>query len=236
MAYDEYEQSKSAVVVAFGAFLPVITPNYEYNTSRVKYYTGGNRVITSGPPASFDVHASWLLLDSGQRAAVLRNARSLAEASRYNALEVLRQLLTDVNQQFYDATRSQELLKVQQSALDRAKVVLDQTTLGAKVGQNAQKDVLQAQADELNAETQVLIAQNAVSTSIAQLKATIGWSQSDTPVLTAPAPPTDQAPTLTLDQEIQLGLKNRADLISLRSVENARRADLALARAEAWIN
>jgi outer membrane protein TolC len=184
----------------------------------------------------FDVVASLRLVDSGERAAALAGARRSAEAEALRALQTLREILFQVQRQYYDALRAERLLTVQEAQLKRAELILEQTRTRVDVGDAPRKDILQAQADALNARASVLAARNRVVSTFASLKATLGWNEAETPRL-APLPDDFQLAPLetTLAVTIDEGLKARADLGGQRRDIEASQADARLARIQSGV-
>lgn len=204
------------VAISKAAFYPSITPNVQWNNQRTESNTGlGTQAFTSDETSS-GLNATWRILDSGERDLTLRGSRKSQEAERYSATQTLRNVLFDVQQQYYDALRAQELQKVADAQVDRANTVLEQTKARVLVKDAAAKDILQAQADYLNAKVQALQAKNQTATTAASLKATLGLvAERPLPELAAvgdPAPESLPALATMIDD----GLTNRADLQASR--------------------
>lgn len=163
------------------------------------------------------VGTSWLVLDGGQRSFSLARARNLADAAQFGAVSTLRTILFTVTQQFFDALRSQELLRVADAQVRRAQETLDVTKKQVEVGQVARKDILQAEADLANSVVQQITARNLVNTSSANLKASMGWEPArPLPVLVAPEEPETPPAPPTLEEAIESGLAHRPDLEGAR--------------------
>ncbi|MFX8616588.1 TolC family protein, partial [Acinetobacter baumannii] len=60
-------------------------------------------------------------------------------------------MLFDVHSRYFAALRAQELLRVQDAQLKRANEILEQTKVRVQLGDAARINILQAQADALNA-------------------------------------------------------------------------------------
>lgn len=228
--------SRSSVAQARASFLPTVTPTFRYDTSRVEQYTG-TAINRNSAGSSLDVTASWTLLDSGQRRFNLANREASLSAQEATALQTLRSQLFTVTQRFYEAQRSQELLRVQKAQLERAELVLKQTRARADVGDIARIEVLQAEADQLNAQVAVLEAESRVKATLANLKAIIGWEESSEPLSLAGTP--EFVPVSIdagLNALIQSALENRADLIASRRQLQAQRFSVRLAQADAGIS
>lgn len=227
--------SRSGRSIAEGAFLPTLTPNYSYTTGRVNRQTGSG-LSTNSRSTSATLDLNWQLLDSGTRGLRLRSARNSLKGQTYSATDTLRQTLFSVHRDFYDALRAQELLKVQQAQRERTSTILQQTELRVEIGDAARKDTLQAKADFLNSEVSVLSAENQVSTSSANLKATIGWdSNANLPTLIGPD--NIDLPELksSLEDTIKIAFQNRADVQARRAQLESSRLDVKLAELDAGV-
>lgn len=227
----DVKAAQSRTTQARADFFPTVTPRFDYNSNRIETTTSqGNRFVQD-EGSSTGIRTSWTILDSGQRQfSLLASSRSEA-ATRYNSQQTLRTTLFTVHEQYYDALRAQELLKVANAQVDRTKLILDQTAARIQVGDAAEKDRLQAEADYLNAKVSALVAKNQTTTAEASLKATIGYSPAEPlPPLAKAAEPTEFPPVGDLATYVDQGLANRADLLAQRKqIESqgysAKRAD-----------
>lgn len=230
----DFQSAKSRVRQSFGSFLPTVTPSSSYQYSRSQTYTGSFQGITRIDEWQPAVVASWRLLDSGERDWSYRSSRRLAESSQSDALQTLRNTLFSVHQQYFDALRSQELLRVNDLQVQRAEKILDQTKAQIAAKAAPEKDLLQATADSLNARVSRLQAFNLVATSLASLKATIGWDPTAAvPDLAKQSEPSAFASIEALETVLAEGLLRRADLLSLRKRVEAQRFSVLLAERQA---
>ncbi len=230
------ESARSAVRASRGAFLPVVTPTLRFDENETNQYTGSS-FDSSRSGSSIDIAASWRLLDNGQRQFNLASNRALALAEEANALLTLRNTLFIVTENYYNALRSTELLRVQRAQFDRADLILKQTRARAEVGDIARKDILQAEADQLNARVSVLTAESRVKTSLTTLKANIGWEERDgRPELVANTNPDLKPFEMTLDESVRQALARRPDLLASRQQLESQRYSEQIARAEAGLD
>lgn len=232
------KSARSEVAGSLGSFLPTLTPVYRYDSTRTRFQTGtgGATGSVSGADDSFDITAGWRILDSGERLATLSSSRKSAESSEQSALNSLRQVLFQVHDRYLNALRANELLRVQLAQEKRASEILKATEARVQVGDAPAKDILQARADALNARASVLQAQSRERNAMADLKAVIGWSvPSASPELQSvaaeAAPPADE----TLEQAIQRGFQNRADLAAARKRIDASRSNLRLTEIQSGV-
>ncbi len=235
-AYD-VEAAKSRVRQSFGAFLPTLTPSYHFDHRRNRTFTGSFRgADNQSNDHVTEISANWLLLDSGEREWSYQATRKLAEATASSALQTLRNVLFTVYQQYYDTLRAQEFVRVTGTQVDRAQKILDQTKAQIEVGDAPRKDLLQAQADFLNAKVERLSAENDASTQRASLKATVGLdSQEMLAPLQSEAEPNAFPEPPTLEESVRQGLANRPDLVALRKQRQAQEFNVRTANRQAGV-
>ncbi|MEM4409996.1 MAG: TolC family protein [Candidatus Caldarchaeum sp.] len=234
-----FQSARSSVASALANFYPTITPQYRYVDQEQQFsgnFTGTGRQSFS----QVSLSANWVILDAGQRDFALQRTRRLATAVQYSTLWTLRQVLFTVTRQFYDALRAQELLRVADAQVERARQALEVIREQVEVGAAARKDILQAEADYQNAIVQQISARNQLVTTQAVLKATIGWPPDQPlPPLQAPenpsAPPTTNGgQELTLESAIQQGLEKRPDLLDARQRLAAERYNVLSAERQTF--
>lgn len=234
----DYQAARARARGAASAFLPTITPSYTYTTSTGEVHTGGFAGRTGSVTESAQIVAGWRLWDNGIRDARYRTSLLGRDSAEASALQTLRQVLFSVHQRYYDALRSDELLRVQNEQLLRAEEILRQTQLRAspEVGDAPLKDVKQAEADALNARVNVLVARNRVASAQASLKAILGLGARD-PLPTL-VPPVDQVPpawAIGMEQAFDAGLRNRPDLRAQRKRLDSQRQSLRIARLDSGV-
>ena len=199
---------------AEAAFLPTLTPSAQYSNV-LDRLNGVTTLDTNG--TTTQAALVWQPLDAGQRAALLRSAREGVSGQTAQTQQTLRVLIFNVVSQFLDTLRSQALEKVAVAQLDRTNKVLDQTKTRVQVGDAAKREVLQAEADALNAQVNSINAKNSTNTNAANLKAIIGlqkdYANPDLETVTFSAE--SDLPT-TIETAVTMGLKSRPDLIARR--------------------
>ncbi|MBL8087835.1 MAG: TolC family protein [Chthonomonas sp.] len=235
-AIADLDGARAQKAIAQGAFLPTLTPNYDYSTGRRNTYTGSPRISANEQISTTSLVASWQLLDSGARQARLRGSRNSLLAQELTATDTLRQVLFSVHQSFFDALRAQELLRVQEAQRTRATAILEQTKLRVEVGDAPRKDILQATADQLNSEVSVLQADNQVTDSLATLRAVVGLGEQKEPMsLERVVEPKLARLTEPLTDVTQRGMSRRADIAAQRKQVEATRFDVKLAEIDGGI-
>ena len=216
-AIANYHASIEQRIESFASFLPKVTPSYQYNSDRQTFRNSGIYSAGQSEGGNSQITASWELLDTGQREDNFLSARRNEDAQYYNSLQTLRQTVFNVQQQYYETLRAEELLKVANSQVQRTKTILTQTKDSVAVGQTAKIATLQATADYENAKVTALQSENAVTTNEATLKSLIGYPADEKlPALVKVAEPdiTNSFPSLAAF--LKEGIKNRPDLKSSR--------------------
>jgi outer membrane protein len=226
---------------AFAAFLPTVTPEYQYVSNRQQFPVS-NFVGAYGLPINGTIFeqteggtttatASWLLLDSGDREFTFLAARRSEDSSTLSAVQTLRQTLFQVYSDYVDAMKADETYKVDLAEVQRANTILDQTQTRVQAGDVAGKEVLQARADALNAQVTALNDEQARDTTLATLKGVIGWNLSDPFPGLAPLPDPPTNPPADLDVLVKAAVGDRPDLKSARlNIESLRYQKLKLER------
>ena len=220
---------------ATSALFPTLTPAFSF--SKTKNEQGNSTV--GGTTFEFEQTATqarinWRILDSGQRLTQIRSAREGEAAQVASSRQTVRQVLFGVHQQYIETLRAQELESLADYQLKRAETVLDQTKARVQVGDAARREILQAQADALNASVNVISAKNRVDTNAASLKAQIGLQKDfDRPVLTPYAVDIDSPRDLA--KAVEVGMTIRPDLISRRRNIGASQQSLRSAQIEAGV-
>lgn len=229
-AFLNYEAARSSTRAAHASYLPSVTPSASYDTGFTNFQTGTPGRVDSVTSRS-SISASWLLFDNGERDATFLRSKVNRGISELSTLQTLRTVLFNVHSRFFDALRAEELLKVQQSQMERTDAILKRTILQIELGASPQKDRLQAEADSLNARVAELRSLNQVATAQANLKAIIGLpEQQGLPALTQPEPTPLPALTMTLEEAIAEGMRNRPDLEASRLRVQSQEYDLRLAQ------
>ena len=122
-----------------------------------------------------------------------------------------------VTQDYYEALRAQELLRVAASQVDRTAQIVDQVKARIHVEDAAKIDEQQANVDYQNAKVQALVAKNRVSTNAAALKGIIGLpADQPLPELQAEKEIGTVLPPDSLESLITEGINRRPDLQSRR--------------------
>jgi outer membrane protein len=233
----DVEAARQRVNQARSAFLPTITPSYRYNSGRTQIDTGTGTQFLQNEGGSSLVRADWRLFDSGERMFSMRASRSSLAAQEFSTQQTLRSTLFSVTQQYYEALRSQELLKVAEAQVTRTLDIKNQILARIEAKDAADVERYQAEADYQNARVRALVAKNEVSNSAATLKGTIGLDATQPlPGLVAEAQITEVKITDDLKSLYTEGLTNRADLQARRESLDSLGFSRARARREAGLS
>ncbi len=209
--------SDERVKQSLADFLPKLEGTYTYRSSQQQTQTLGAKAYTQQEGGSSNLLLTHRILDLGERNLGLKAARQLSDSERYRSLQTLRGTLFTVVQQYYETLRAQELQRVSTEQVGRTDLILKQTIARIAVRDEAAKDQLQAEADNLNAKVQVLSAQNRTTNAVATLKATIGLdAEASLPALAAPTLDTSTALAAPLSSYLKDGLELRPDLLAER--------------------
>jgi outer membrane protein len=206
--------AKARKTVASSSFMPTLTPSATYTDSVQQFASGPNSTFSQ---FSTQAGLTWRPIDSGQRQANLRAANEGYSAQIAQTRQTLRQIIYNVEVQFLETLRAQELEKVANAQQGRADKVLEQTKVRVRVGDAARREILQAQADALNAKVNAINAKSRSNTNGASLKAIIGLQKDyNNPELDSVtfSPSTDLP--ATIESSVDTGLKTRPDLIARR--------------------
>lgn len=221
---------------ATAALFPSLTPQFSF--TKTKNETGNATV--GGSTFEFEQTAtqarlSWRILDSGERLTQIRSAREGEAAQIASTKQTIRQVIFGVHQQYIETLRAQELESVADVQQKRAETVLEQTKARVKVGDAARREILQAQADALNASVNVISAHNRVDTSAATLKAQIGLQKDyERPLLGEYKAEIDSPKDLA--KAVEVGLTIRPDLISRRRNIGSAQQSLRSAQISAGVS
>lgn len=224
------ESARTGVKIANAASLPTISPSY---TRGLTQTTGNDSVGSSTfqPSQSALLTMNWTLWDNGTRRLRLNLAKIQADQQEATARHTLRSVLLEVHNSYFAALRAQELLKIQDAQYKRAEQILDQTKERVRLRDAAQKEILQATADLLNAKASLLQGQNQVQATRNNLSAIIGWDDRGLPTLEPVSEVMKPEPErLETAQIVQQSVAARADLVASRAAVSAADVAVELAR------
>ncbi|HZO86801.1 MAG TPA: TolC family protein [Chthonomonadaceae bacterium] len=238
IASTQAQAASARLVQARANYYPQITPSFQYTTS----LRPGGRVFINGTSfggaASSEtvtdvIVARQLIWDTGRREATVGlNRRSLFSAE-YNLADQRQAVILNVISSYYEVLRDQELVRVEEENVRRSQTTLESIRAQVEVGNAAQTDTLQAEADLANAQVALLQARNNLDVAQATLKNAMGVI-SDQPLALSTQPPTPSTvpDTSGVDHYTQVAYANRLDLKAQQERINAQGYNVRLANID----
>lgn len=227
--------ARARLIETASSYFPQLTPTLDYTSQRSSYRIGGTTSTLRNERSEASLGLRQLVFDMGKREAQVAASRASALASDYGLRATRQTVILNVTTAFYEVLRRRELLRVQETAVERAKATYEATKAYAEAGTVRQIDVLQAEADYRNALVQLGIATNDVRLAEVSLRNAIGLDTQET--VTAaderPSDPEEKSPSETADAYVTRAMKNRPDLKSDLALLEAERASARVSRINA---
>lgn len=238
------ESANQRLVQSRSAYFPQIVPSYayQYRRSPVGQNFFNGVPISVGSAVNENVNTNILgtlqLFDSGQREARVGLSRRSLFSTEYGLGNERQNVVLSVTEGYYNLLRTRELLRVQEQTVTRAKTNLESIQAQVAVGNAAQSDTLQAEADLANAEVNLLAAQADFEVSQASLKNAMGLVTFE-PVKpadeTVPPPPSEPDEN-SLEEYVDLAFSNRLDIKQQQEQINAQGYNVRLAHLNAGLS
>jgi outer membrane protein TolC len=217
---------------AVGAFLPTITANGSSNlasTSRYNAATGQIVTVPSNTSYSGSLGLSLDLFDGFQRLASKRAAAATQDAADAGLVNQRYQVTATTAQLFFTALADEELVRVAEAQLQRAKEELQIAVNKFQVGAATRSDTLTATVDFGNAQLALLEAQANLATSQANLGRQVGVDQ---PVRAVPDTTFASLPDTTALRAEALDSSPQVQQAEARA--RAAGAQVGVARSQYW--
>ncbi len=175
---------------------------------------------------------SWLVFDSGQRAANTENARAVLDAALASRDATVQALVLATIQAYHGAQASQAAVEAARSAEKAAQTTFDAAQARYQVGAGTPADRLQAQTAWSQARLNRQRAEGEVKNSSGALAYALGFP-AQTPILFAPRLPLADLATLTreVDGLIAQAVAQRPDLRAAEAQVRAAQASVSAAQA-----
>lgn len=215
-------------------YLPRVTPTYTFqqldSTGTVNQILPGGIVVPVQQSKSVttrqeDLSISLRLFDSGLRDMNARQSRQSLINSQLAEANTKQVVIANVADNYYAALRSQALVDVARSQVDRAKSTLDLVTAQIEAGVAAKKDDLQPRADFLNAQVGLLQAETNADLARTQLRASMGLTENMAFNLALATTPTSST-KLTADIKTQTGLTKPETIAQIVKIAYDTRPDV----------
>ena len=175
-----------------GAFLPTVTSNGSYGRAGgTRLNPSTNQIIALPASTTFqgNVGASLELFDGFRRSADRNSARATNEAAEAGLVNQRFQVTLETKQTFYNALATEELVRVAQSQVLRARQQLQISVDKLHAGSATRSDSLRSTVDYGNARIALLEAQANLATAQANLGRQIGVDRSARAVPDSVLPP-----------------------------------------------
>jgi TolC family type I secretion outer membrane protein len=213
---------------AWGAFLPSLSVSSGASLSSTERFNPQTNTTVSGSNDSYSagVSASLDIFTAGRRGAELRRARAATEAAEASLVNQRFAVILSVKQAFFDVLRADELIRVAEAGLNRAREGLEAARHRMNAGTATRSDVLRAELEIANARQALLQAQAQRRTASFALGRVIG---ADGPVGARLTEALEPRPLPVSDEELAAMVLRNAP--SVRAAESAARSAEAGATA-----
>ncbi|HEX7091587.1 MAG TPA: TolC family protein [Longimicrobiales bacterium] len=206
---------------AWGAFLPSLSLSSGASLSSTERFNPQTNTTVRGSNDSYSagVSASLDIFTAGRRGAELRRARAATEAAEASLVNQRFAVILSVKQAFFDVLRADELIRVAEAGLNRAREGLEAAQHRMDAGTATRSDVLRAELEIANARQALLQAQAQRRTAAFALGRLIGVDGAVGARLTQPLEP---RPLPVSDEELAAMVLQSAP--SVRAAESAARS------------
>jgi outer membrane protein len=219
------------------SYLPTVTPTYNYQSQytfgKVQVFQG-NGVITELPSGRTtttrqeQISLNYRLFDSGRRDLNTRQARQNLGVTELTEENTRQGVIGNVADTYFSALRTDALVRVSEAQVERARQTYEQIKFQASdaVGTTPKKDILQAEADYLNAKVNLLQAQNNAEIAHTQLRNSMGLTGYGKFSLADVAPPSLTTPMTAQVEGITLDTKDSEAITRLVTLAQEKRPDI----------
>ena len=218
-----------------GQWFPTLAAMAAGGTSSVVEKAGTNvgGVAVTGPSATPSIQLSWLLIDFGQRKAVVEEAGWRVVSANLSFNRKHQEIAFSVSRSFFALDAARARLTAARVTLDQATTVATAVQARLDQGLATRPEVLLAQQDRARAAFEVEEALGLVADARAALAESIGLSPTmRLGVADLSAVPLPGELPRTVEQVIDRSLVRRPDLAARLAVLRAREADVKKARAD----
>lgn len=165
------------------------------------------------------VEINQLISDFGRTSSLVAQSKLQASAAQQNFQATRYDVLLRVNQAYFNALRSQALVKVAQQTVSARQSLADQVSALAQNKLRSQLDVSFADVTVSQARLLLIRAENVVKAAFAELTRAMGEQRANTyQLVEEPMPP---SPQNNVEELVAQALQNRPELASLRLTREA---------------
>ena len=215
-AQHEVAAQGQRVVETRSAYYPALTGEVTGSQGNIGSRVGAGYLSDSRLFNRFGdgIEINQLITDSGRTPNLVAQSRLLQGAADQTYQATRYDVLTAVNQAYFELLRATATVKVAQETIAARQLVLDQVTALANNKLRSELDVSFADVSRSEAQLLLIRGQDAVQRATAELTRTLGAQQSATYKLSEePLPP---SPAQSADDLVAQALKNRPELAGLR--------------------
>jgi len=194
---------------------------------------GGGSLVTEAKAYRAELNAKWLLLDFGERSAVVAAAKERLMMANVGFNGTHQKIVFQVTDRFYQLGTARQKVLVSQSALQAAQTVEQAVQARVGTGLATKPELLQAEQQKAQAEFDVEASLGAESDARVALVESIGL------LPTVPLRVTDLGQRLSfaeadrsIDQLIEKALSQRPDLVAKLANVHAKEHEIRKVRAE----
>src|SRR5438874_9308304 len=212
---------------------PTLTVNPTHPSLSNVRITGGGSLVTEAQVYRGELNAKWLLLDFGERSAVVAAAREQLMMANVGFNGTHQKIVFQVTERFYQLGTARQKVLVSQSALQAAQTVEQAVQARVDHGLATKPELLQAQQQTAQSAFDVEAAVGAECDARVALVERIGLLPT-VPLKVADLgqrSPLEQA-NRSVDQLIEQALSQRPDLVAKLANVHAREDEIRKARAE----
>jgi outer membrane protein len=168
------------------------------------------------PRAAAGATLSQLITDFGRTTNLISSSQYQAKAEEENAVATRAQILLAVDHAFYETLETQALVQVAQQTVEARQVLVDQVSALTNAKLKSDLDLSFVNVDASRAKLQLLEAENNRETSLADLSALLGYSDSQNFDLVQDDSAELQIPAQEVVPLIQAALRQRPEVNALQ--------------------
>lgn len=220
-AQNETSAENQRIVESRSVYYPTVNGEITGSTGNIGARIGAGFLSDSRLFNRFGngVEIEQLISDFGRTSNLVSQMRLQAGAAEQNYQAARYDVLLRVNQAYFNALRSQALVKVAQQTVTARQLLADQVTELARNNLRSQLDVSFADVTVSEAKLLLIRAQNVVQTAFAELTRSLGARQAASYALVEEAMP--PSPETNAEGLVTQALQNRPELAGLRLTRDA---------------